>query len=167
MCKRRACCDATPRRRRRRRGAAYPRDWSLDDGDASSQEVRHAENNSGTPRTHGGEFLVRAPSSYVLTTTRDAIFMEPRAGCVYEFFICIARRLIVQHLPSFSDFRRLPRNLSSWRCLRTPPKLAIDGIDLFRGELEGEARAKRRKKVCPFVDRALMNHTPRCLRPTE
>lgn len=123
---------------RRPGGAAYPRDWSLDDGDASSQEVRHAENNSGTPRTRtAGSSLC---ATYVLTTTRDAIFMEPRELRLRIFHLSRAARRSPLSPGTF-----LPTTSARLIVLvlfTSDPKLAIYGIDLFRVR-RGSPREKK------------------------
>lgn len=158
----------------RRRGAAYPRDWSLGDGGgASSREVRHVENNSGTLRTRAGEFFVRAPPSYVLTAARDAIFMEPRELRLRIFHLPRVppslhrgRALIVRHLPSSAmasdDFRETYRSAVVYE--RPETRDRRDRSVPWGSSRKKPAREEGRNSA-PL--RALMNHTPRCLRSTE
>lgn len=98
-----------------------------------------------------------------LRELRLRIFHPPRAA-----FALIARHLSSLSSMTPDEFRETVASSPGVVYEVAETHATIDGIDL--GSSEGEARAERRtgeESRNPREDRVLMNHTPRCLRPTE
>lgn len=131
-----ACCDDAP--------AACSRDWSLDDG-ASSRQVRHVGNNSGTSRAHSGEFHVRRADH----RSQCNIHGARGASCVYEFFI-LSRAVFVSVcvFSVIAPATSLPFFDESPSTLRGVAGLVYEGKWASRDQRDRSARegeAERRK----------------------